>query len=428
VPNLLRLVALAALTAALLERWHAVAPMLWFFAAALVPSLFMAARRLGGVQLGMPLALLCLFVPLSLTWNDDPGYSYRGVLTFCAFVVIALWLVVWETPSSALGLLAGAVAVTVAVSVVAAVVVPGLVLPEIDNPDAFRGIFTHKNYLALAVGYLILAVTYSQAQHRFVRWATLAAAIPILILAKSTGAAIAIAITVVALSGRAWLQRRLPPIHQRIIEVVAIVSAAGLTFLGFQLAYRLAVDVGKGRSIDRRLQLWNVVLDKAFERPILGWGWRGSLSNSRGVSGEITRNMDGFQTTSAHNGYVDIFLQVGLVGSVLLAIIVIRVMWPRLTDPSLRGWSALALFSALFTISDSFLAGHVAVLVIVTGFLFCQNPHLWRQAPESDTSQESSRQVLRASGPGSGNAAESESRRNRTNRSATSAADPASQR
>src|SRR5258708_1485945 len=60
---------------------------------------------------------------------------------------------------------------------------------------------------------------------------------------------------------------------------------------------------------------------------------------------------------------------------------------PWLKDPSLGGWSALALFSALFTISDSFLAGHVPILIIVTGYLFGRNPHLWRQAQEFDVSR-----------------------------------------
>ena len=385
--NLPRLLALAALTAALLERWHVVQPVLWFFAAALVPSLLAAAHRLGSVRIPTPLALFCLIVPLSLAWNDDPGYSWRGVVTFCAFLVIALWLVVRETPSSALGLLAGAAAVTAVASIVTAVVAPDLVPIDVDNPAAFQGIFTHKNWLALAIGYVILAVMHLEAQRRLVRWATMAAAIPILILAKSTGADLAIVVTLVALGGRAWLRRWLSPVNQRIVEVIAIVSTAVVLFRGFQWTYRLAVDFGKGHDIDRRFQLWNVALSYAFERPILGWGWRGSWSYSRGVTGDIAADMGGFQATGAHNGYVDVFLQAGLVGSILLAILLVRVIWPRLVDPSLRGWSALALFSALFTISDSFLALHVPILVIVVGCLFGRNPHLWRQAQEFDVSR-----------------------------------------
>src|SRR5439155_21073912 len=132
-----------------------------------------------------------------------------------AFLVIALWLVVWETPSSALGLLAVAAAVTAVASLVTAWVAPDLVLIQIENPGAFRGIFGHKNWLALAMGYLFLAGMYLETPHRIVRWATVAAAIPMLILAKSTGAGLAVLTTLVALGGRAGLRRWLPPIHQR---------------------------------------------------------------------------------------------------------------------------------------------------------------------------------------------------------------------
>ena len=34
--------------------------------------------------------------------------------------------------------------------------------------------------------------------------------------------------------------------------------------------------------------------------------------------------------------------------------------------------------------SDSFIAGHIPILVIVTGWLFGRNPHLWRQAQDLD--------------------------------------------
>jgi exopolysaccharide production protein ExoQ len=447
VPKLPRLLALAALTAALLERWLQVQPVLWFFAAALVPSLWAGAHRLGKVHITTPLALFCLVVPLSLAWNDDPGYSYRAVLSFCAFLVIALWLVVWETPSGALGLLAAAVAVTAIASIVAAVVAPDLVVIQDDNPGAFRGIFTHKNWFALAIGYMILAAMHFDSRHRFVRWAVVASGIPLLILAKSTGADLAIATTLVVLGGRAWLRRWLSPVQHRIVEVSAVVSAAVVVFLGFQWAYRVAVDIGKGHSVDRRFQLWNVTLNKAFERPILGWGWRGTWDSSRGVTADIAHDMEGFQGTNAHNGYVDVLLQAGLVGSALLAILALRVIWPRLLDPALRGWSALALFSVLFTISDSFLAGHVPILIILTGYLFGQNPHLWRQTQEFDVSRADhyatsqtrpltspvnsrklARQLIKTPRPRPENAAESGSMRNKTIPSTTSASDPASQR
>lgn|GEM_PF-3783825 len=378
-----RLLALAALTAALLERWRIVALPLWFLAVALIPSLWLAGRRLGTVRLSLPMALFCVFVPLSLAWNEDPGYSYRGVLTFCAFVLIALWLVVSETPSSALGLLAAAAAVTLVASVVVVLLMPDLFPPEVDNPDAFRGIFTHKNWLGLAVGYLILAVIHLKPRHRALRWLPIGAGVPLLIAAKSVGAGIALVITLVAVGGLAWLRRWLSPNMQRAAQVAAIGGGVVLLFTGFQWVYGLAVDLGKGRSIDRRFELWTVAFQHALERPLFGWGWRGSLSESRGVGAAITRDMGGFQTTSTHNGYVDIFLQAGIVGSVLLAILVVRSIWPPRRDPSLRGWSALVLFSALVTVTDSFLAGHVPILIVLTAYLFAHNPHLWQESAES---------------------------------------------
>jgi O-antigen ligase len=386
----------AALAAALLERWSVAQPVLWALAAALVPNLLAAFRRLSCVQPGAPLTLFVLLVPASLTWNDDPFFSYRSILTFAAFIVIALWLVVWETPTSALALLGAGAAVTAGASVVVAVVLPDLIVQS--NPGAFQGIFTHKNWLALAVGYLIIAVMYMGRQQRFVRWSALAAAVVLLVLAQSLGAYFAIGTTILFFGARASA-RRLMPIHQRILGFVAILAIITTVLVGLRELYVAAVGIGEGRDIDRRFQLWNVALEYAAERPLLGWGWRGTWSNSRGVTGDIARDMGGFPGYGAHNGYVDVFLQVGLVGAALLVFLLLRVIWPRLNDPSLLGWSALALFSALFTISDSFLAGHVPILIIITGWLFGRNPQLWCQTGDFDVHQVDQTLVMKPTWP-----------------------------
>lgn len=371
-----RLLAVAALATAFLERWVIVHPVLWTLAALLVPTLLGATRRLGAVKFGAPLTLFCALVPASFVWNDDLRYSYRALLTFAAFLVIALWLVVRETPTSALGLVAAAAAITAVASIGVAFAAPDLI--EQSNPGSFQGIFTHKNWLALAMGYLFLAVMYGRVQRAPVRWMALIAASTLLVLAQSNGAFIALAITVLVFSVGAWEHRWISSAYRRIVELLVLGVLVILALIGLQRLYTVATALGEGHDIDRRLQLWGVTLSYAAERPLLGWGWRGSWSNSRGVTGDIVRDMGGFPAAGAHNGYLDVFLQVGLIGLLLLVTLLLRVIWPPLNDPALRGWSALALFSAIFTLSDSFLAGHIPILVIVTGWLFGRNPHLWQ--------------------------------------------------
>src|SRR5262249_6338256 len=95
----------------------------------------------------------------------------------------------------------------------------------------------------------------------------------------------------------------------------AIAVLASLASVGFWngLTGAGAAVLGRRTDLTRRATgIWPLVLEQARLHPVVGsgyggvWGLHGPLSQALGLE-------------QAHNGYLDVYLQLGIVGAVLLA-------------------------------------------------------------------------------------------------------------
>ena len=81
--------------------------------------------------------------------------------------------------------------------------------------------------------------------------------------------------------------------------------------------------VGRDSSLTGRLPLWQEVFKEIAKRPLLGYGYSGFwVAESKEV--QYLWLKVGWPAPSAHDGYLDIVLQIGLIGLVLYI-----AMWTR---------------------------------------------------------------------------------------------------
>ena len=81
--------------------------------------------------------------------------------------------------------------------------------------------------------------------------------------------------------------------------------------------------LGKDATLSGRTEFWPQLIERLLtQRPFLGWGvngfwqpWRGSLNPANGIL-----NSSGFAPPTAHNGFLDLALCLGLVGILLFGI------------------------------------------------------------------------------------------------------------
>lgn len=318
---------------------------------------------------GVPTALWVLLVVMGLStiWSHYPLETVLGVTATLATTAAALYLATVLSFEQFVRALATATKAIVALSLAFEVFVSAVIrrplLPlwvdysELETiPAAFnwsrnllleggriQGIVGNANYLALAALLCLITVGALWLCRLASARSTLAwAALAVLTLALTRSATITVAAIAVALvMVIAVISRRFHR-QRRIIEITGL----SLFVVGVALAVALRASVvellGRGPDLTNRIPIWESVTELALERPVLGWGWisywapwvdpLGDLAVFRGVT-----------YLSAHNAWLDAWLQIGVVGLAILVSLVAVTSWRSwriATRPEFRGLRA----------------------------------------------------------------------------------------
>lgn len=300
------------------------------------------------------LALLGVVVVASIAWSAYPAASALGIvltlLTAAGGLAVAATLP-WPSIVVALG---RALRVHVVASLLFELVVAVLVRQpfcpvyyacDADVPDAFywsrdllfeggriQGLQGNANILAV-LALLALVVSGCQAAARTVTRPTalvgVVASVAALLLTRSaTVAAVAVAVAVVL--GVALLVRRAPVGRQGRVTALALGAAVVLAAAVVALRGPLLSLAGRSPDLTGRLDIWAAVTDLARQRPVLGWGWVSYwIPGVEPFEGLADRN--GVQYLQAHDAYLDVWFQLGVVGLVAFALVlvglVLRAWW-----------------------------------------------------------------------------------------------------
>jgi exopolysaccharide production protein ExoQ len=205
-----------------------------------------------------------------------------------------------------------------------------------------QGIVGNANLLAFAA--LLAVIVFgvqiaARATSRF--WTSLWLVIALGTLALTRSSTVLIAGTAVAIVALfLWLVRRVPA-ERRIpwYIVGAAIAAAGIALV---LVFRTTLLglLGKSPDVTNRLDIWDTVIGLANQRPAVGWGWIGYWAPWVEPFDDLVV-IKGVTYLQAHNAWVDIFLQLGIVGVVVFGALVISTLgrsWARAVDlPRARG-------------------------------------------------------------------------------------------
>lgn len=297
------------------------------------------------------LVLFLAFAALSLAWSFYPGATAIGIGLQLATTLPGLFLgmcLTWPEFLRVLGVaLRWVLGLSLLFELFVAAFVGGPLLPfftdygEEKVPKAFywsrgllfdggpiEGILGNRNLLA-AAALTALIVFGAQLAARTVRrgpgLAWLAVAVLVFALTRSATVIIAAAAVAVALGFALWARRAGPDGRRPVYLTAAGLLAVGGALLAALWAPLLAV-FGKSEDLTGRFDIWASVGALAAERPLAGWGWVGywvpwvEPFDDLAVRGGVTY-------LQAHNAWLDVWMQLGAVGLVLFAALVIGTLW-----------------------------------------------------------------------------------------------------
>jgi exopolysaccharide production protein ExoQ len=289
-----------------------------------------------------PLVGLTLLPLISVLWSQAPDASLRRAIALILTSAFAFFVVVRFNPRTIFNLLAIAFAVFVVVGILAAAI-PGVgITPSGQYAGSWRGLAGQKNVfaraVALAVAVLPAAVVLGLIGRRGLTLAVSVFALGLLVLSQSATslvsafAGVAIGTTLyVALGGRIGGSKLRPELGITFLLIAAVTGALAVTYGWTAILEAL----GRDPTLTGRTKLWDWAIDANSGREWLGSGYRSFWINantkyffevfawSQGPEG---RSESFAGPEHAHNGFVDTYLELGLLGVTALALMVISAL------------------------------------------------------------------------------------------------------
>ncbi|MBO6757220.1 MAG: O-antigen ligase family protein [Roseibium sp.] len=309
------------------RRWQALLPVLVplvaFLCFALVSATWSPAPA-RSFMLATYQSVLCALLALSIAMSGDPLKIFRNILwVFAVAMAINLLFVVMRPPGSI----------------------------------GHQGIYPYKNTLGGAAACaLIVALAHIGNRGTWIRFSAVAvSAIAVIVLvASESKTAIALAVFAPAAAfGVLYLSPRLNANAMLVMAIAggAIVSAS---VVAAQIWLFTPDDLLRWMFGDPtftgRTNIWAFIYSHITEAPAFGHGYRGFWGIGE-LSPKLHSEIEFIRATgSSHNGFLDIALDTGLVGLLLLTAFIVSTLWSATRASNGRGAAFLFLSIALFVL------------------------------------------------------------------------------
>lgn len=294
---------------------------MWLPVYALVFGLAMTrAKAIGALVLRMPaLSVVLLLALLSFLWSIDPGLSLRRGIGLAVTTLFGFYLAVRFDWRQLLILFGSLWLGLCCLNFAAGLIAPAFARDYEIHIGAWRGFWFEKNAMGghMARASMIFGTLMMIDTRRWQIWTVgLALSVLLVILSTSTTSLIAVLLAAGILLGGWALQGRRIAAVLGVWAGVTVASALAIAvalqpgvFLGF---------FGKDATFTGRTDIWTALLEAIAERPILGYGY-GAFWPLGSEPAYWVRVAVEWDAPTAHNGWLEITLALGLVGLVCFA-------------------------------------------------------------------------------------------------------------
>jgi O-antigen ligase len=280
---------------------------------------------------GAPLILLFGWTMASAMWSVNADPTVRRSAALLGTVIIGLYLGLRFDHRRLLHLLALVAIIVLGLSLLVAQLAPS---SGLDFEGRLRGVTAHKNALG---NFAALAFLVAAAQLRLNGVSRLMFAIVRLVLLLSVicmawAHSTAVLPVLAAALGALVLGRVLRRSSAGFLAILPV--AAVITMLVMEAAVAhfgaLATMMGKDSDISGRTLVWNFAERMILAEPLLGYGF-GAFWVGGNSPGAVFWSNTHLGVPHAHNGYLQLMLDTGIVGLLLFllaaVIVVVRLTW-----------------------------------------------------------------------------------------------------
>lgn len=304
----------------------------------------------------------------SVFWSTAPGVTLKRVVILLRATLFGAYLAARYSLKEQLQLVAWALGIAAVLSLLFAIALPSYgvmgmsaILSEQDvaHAGAWRGVYIHKNPLGRMMvlsAVVFLHAANSSRRYGWVAWAGFGLSVLLILGSTSKSALLIVAIIVSLLPFYRALRWNYTFAVPFFITVILVGGSVAVLLVGN--AETLLGALGRDLTFTGRRPLWAAVMDKIWERPWLGYGYGGFWQGGSGESAEILR-LVGWATPHSHNGFLDLWIELGLLGLSAFALSFVgtylqAVTWVREIKTGEGLWPlAYLTFLLLYNLSES---------------------------------------------------------------------------
>lgn len=261
-------------------------------------------------------------MPLLVTLSYDIGPG-SGVIAFIRVTLFSIYFAACYGLKEQMRLLMWVFGIAVVFSIVVAILLPHygvtgsmlMLAEDARHVGAWRGLYAHKNIFGLVM-VLSAMIFYlgSSDRQRWVAWIGFSLSVALILLSTSKTSLVLLLTFIVLIplyKALRWNYSVAIPFF-----IAAILIGGGAAAWFFDNAAVILGSLGKDITFTGRTDIWAAVVDKIWERPWLGYGyhvfWLGVTDGTIELWSPTVNKF--IQPAHAHNGFLDLVLDLGFLG------------------------------------------------------------------------------------------------------------------
>jgi len=300
-----------------------------FFAGIYVLILALIAMR-PSLAFRIPLAspavtFLLVFAFVSSLWSLFPDVTLRRSLAFLFTTVFGIYLALRFTFPEIMRLMVTGLSALMFLSFASVVAMPAVGLDSAQHIGAWKGIFFQKNVTGRMMVWLVLCLLWLDWQREAKRWVTrslLALALLLIIMSRSGTGLVTSVLVAAALLATGMVRGNIRSFAPTMAIMLVVLILAGTAIASFW--YDALHALGRDPTLTGRTVLWDHILGSISERSLLGYGY---AAYWYGAYGPGSAFIESWGINSAHNGWLEATLDLGLPGVLVLIGILGRLLF-----------------------------------------------------------------------------------------------------